>query len=367
MSRQFQRSLTLCIIAVIGMVMVWLLVSLPPAVRALDDENGTLEIIDNSQADFADGVFQRTVVAASPESPSNPDVVGAVELAPAGALNRNNWIEAPARLPQPLSDAPVVSLGRYLFVIGGATTSNSGGDSRSSYIYRGVVNQATGSLETRNPVPPGNDAFTAFEIPAVYPGPECNSNISLAGRSRAGAVAVPATTGSNLGYIFIIGGSMYDQRCTAYDFSTNIVQRATVDANGNIVASGWSAPNNWRFPTLDINGNIITNTASPDLRGIQNVQVVHVRTSNGTDYIYAIGGLSIAPSQFLKEDIYIHTSSIQKLIVTAISSIRPTLARRPYGLGSLTFRLQSTLARQLLPVLPASKVGRRYRKMLSSC
>jgi hypothetical protein len=306
MSRQFQRSLTLCIIAVIGMVMVWLLVSLPPAVRALDDENGTLEIIDNSQADFADGVFQRTVVAASPESPSNPDVVGAVELAPAGALNRNNWSIAAAQLPQPLSDAPVVSLGRYLFVIGGATSPNPGEENRSPYVYRGVVNQETGSLETHDPVAPGNDAFTAFSIPAVDPGPECDSDTPLAGRSRAGAVAVPATTGSNLGYIFVIGGSMYDQDCATYDFSTNIVQRATVDANGDIVAGGWSAPDNWRFPTLDINGNIITNPDSPDLRGIQNVQVVHVRTSNGTDYIYAIGGLSIAPSQFLQEDIYPH-------------------------------------------------------------
>jgi len=302
MSRQFQRSLTLFIIVATGMA--WLLVSLPPVARALNDETGVLEIIDNSQADFASGVFQRTVVAASPSSPSSPDVVGAVELAPAGALNRSNWFIASARLPQPLSDAPVVSLGRYLFVIGGATSPNPGEENRSSYIYRGVVNQETGSLETRDPDPPGNDAFTAFTIPAVDPGPECD--IPLAGRSRAGAVAVPATTGSNLGYIFVIGGSMYDQDCATYDFSTNIVQRATVDANGDIVAGGWRAPDNWRFPTLDINGNIITNPDSPDLRGIQNVQVVHVRTSNGTDYIYAIGGLSIAPSQFLREDIYPH-------------------------------------------------------------
>ncbi len=302
MSRQFRRSLTLCIIAVIGMV--WLLVSLPPAVRALDDENGVLEIIDNSQADFADGVFQRTVVAASPGSPSNPDVVGAVELAPAGALNRNNWSIAAAQLPQPLSDAPVVSLGRYLFVIGGATSPNANEPNRSPYVYRGVVNQETGSLETHGPVAPGNDAFTAFSIPAVVPGPGCIVNKQIAGRSRAGAVAVPATTGTNLGYIFIIGGSMYDQDCNQYDFSTNIVQRATVNASGNIV--DWSAPDTWRFPTLDSNGNIITDPNSPDLRGIQNVQVVHVRTSNGTDYIYAIGGLSIAPNQFLTEGIYPH-------------------------------------------------------------
>lgn len=135
MSRQFQRSLTLFIIVATGMA--WLLVSLPPVARALNDETGVLEIIDNSQADFASGVFQRTVVAASPSSPSSPDVVGAVELAPAGALNRSNWFIASARLPQPLSDAPVVSLGRYLFVIGGATSPNPGEENRSSYIYRG--------------------------------------------------------------------------------------------------------------------------------------------------------------------------------------------------------------------------------------
>lgn len=270
--------------------------------RALEDETGADQIIDNTQADFASGTFQRTVVSAAPASPTAPDAVGAIELAPAGKLNPSNWFPAAAQLPQALSDAPVVALGRYLFVIGGATSPDLEQANRSPYIYRGVVNQTTGAFETQEPVPPGNDAFTAITIPAVDPGPECD--VALAGRSRAGAVAVPATAGSNLGYFFIVGGSMYDPDCATYDFSTNIVQRATVDANGNIVSSGWSAPNSWRFPTLDDNGNIITNPNSPDLRGVQNVQLVHIRTSAGNDYIYAIGGLSIAPSQFLQEDIY---------------------------------------------------------------
>lgn len=271
-------------------------------VRALEDETGVDQIIDNTQADFASGTFQRTVVSAAPSSPINPDVVGAIELAPVGVLNRNNWTTAAASLPQALSDAPVVALGRYLFVIGGATSPNAEEANRSPYIYRGVVNQATGGFETHPPVSPGNDSFTAISIPAIDPGPECD--IPLAARSRAGAVAVPAATGTNLGYIFIVGGSMYDQNCSTYDFSTNIVQRATVDADGNIGSTGWSAPDSWRFPTLDDSGNIITNTNSPDLRGVQNLQLVHVRTSAGNDYIYAIGGLSIAPSQFLQEDIY---------------------------------------------------------------
>ncbi|MEJ5345085.1 MAG: hypothetical protein WHS83_09260 [Chloroflexus sp.] len=279
-----------------------LLVLLPPvAVRALDDETGVTEIIDNTQAEFASGVFQRTVVAATPESPTNPDQIGAIELAPAGALNRNNWRIAAAELPQPLSDAPVVALDRYLFVIGGATSPIANEENRSSYVYRGIVDQESGELvERAEPYPNGNDTFAAFAIQPADPGPDCNT--PLAGRSRAGAVAVPDTSGTNLGYIFVIGGSMYDTDCQRYDFSTNLVQRATVNASGDII--GWSTQNSWRFPTLDDNGNIITNANSPDLRGVQNVQIVHVRTNAGNDFIYAIGGLSIAPAQFLQEDIY---------------------------------------------------------------
>ncbi len=270
-------------------------------VRALEDETGVDQIIDNTQADFASGTFQRTVVSAAPLSPAAPDVAGAIELAPVGKLNRSNWKLSAAQLPQPLSDAPVVALGRYLFVIGGATSPVANEANRSNYIYRGVVNQVTGAFETRDPVPPGNDVFTAFTIPAVAPGPDCPP---MAGRSRAGAVAVPATAGANLGYIFIVGGSMYNQDCRTYDFSTNIVQRATVDANGNIVSTGWSAPDSWRFPTLDFNGNIITDPNSPDLLGVQNVQLVHVRTSAGNDFIYAIGGLSIPWDLLVAEQVY---------------------------------------------------------------
>jgi hypothetical protein len=279
-----------------------LLVLLPPvAVQALEDETGVTEIIDNTQAEFASGVFQRTVVAATPDSPTNPDQIGAIELAPVGALNRNNWRTATATLPQPLSDAPVVALDRYLFVIGGATSPDAEAENRSSYVYRGIVDQESGELVARaEPYPNGNDTFAAFAIQPTDPGPDCDT--PLAGRSRAGAVAVPATSGTNLGFIFVIGGSMYDTDCQTYDFSINLVQRATVNASGDII--GWSAQNSWRFPTLDDNGNIITDVNFPELRGVQNVQVVHVRTSAGIDFIYAIGGLSIAPAQFLQEDIY---------------------------------------------------------------
>lgn len=283
----------------------------PPApAGALEDETGSDQLVDNTQADFADGVFQRTVVSAAPESPNAPDVIGAIELAPVGVLNRNNWRQSVAQLPQPLSDAPVVALGRYLFVIGGATSPTLNEANRSPYIYRGVVNQVSGAFELRSrdssSNDPGNDYFSATFIPEVYPGPECASNVRMSGRSRAGAVAVPATTGSNLGYIFIVGGSMYNQNCQLYDFSTNIVQRATVDADGNIVSGGWSAPNNWRFPTLDGNGNIITDYNSSELRGVQNVQLVHIRTSAGKDFIYAIGGLSVSAEALQRQLVYPH-------------------------------------------------------------
>ncbi|WP_322815415.1 hypothetical protein [Chloroflexus sp.] len=285
-----------------------LLMLLPPvAVQALDDETGVTEIIDNTHADFAGGVFQRTVVAASLKPPTNDpptnlDQVGGIELAPAGALNRNNWLTAAALLPQQLSDAPVVALDKYLFVIGGATSPIANEENRSPFVYRGIVDQKSGELVAQaDPYPNGNDTFAAFAIEAADPGPECDT--PLAGRSRAGAVAVPSTNnGTNLGYIFVIGGSMYDTDCQTYDFSTNLVQRATVNANGDII--GWSAQDSWRFPTLDDNGNIITDVNSLDLRGVQNVQVVHIRTSEGNDFIYAIGGLSVSPEQFLQEDIY---------------------------------------------------------------
>ncbi|OAN46195.1 hypothetical protein A6A03_13095 [Chloroflexus islandicus] len=324
-----------------------LLPAWPPApARALTDEVGTEQIIDNTQAEFASGTFQRTVVSAAPLSPTAPDVTGAIELAPVGKLNRNNWRDPLARLPQPLSDAPVVALGRYLFVISGATNSAEQGANRSPYIYRGVVNQATGSLETRTPVPPGNDVFTAFNIPAVEPGPQCPDRIPIAGRSRASAVAVPATAGSNLGYIFIVGGSVYNTTCQDFDFSTNVVQRATVDANGNIVSTGWSAPNNWRFPTLDDAGNIITNPNSVDLRGVQNLQLVHVRTSTGNDFIYAIGGLSIAPLQFLREETYpyVFYTKVDATNGNLVHPTNPSSATVWARLADLPFELHSGTA-----------------------
>ncbi len=285
-----------------GLFLALLLAAWPPAlVRALTDETGVTEYLYNTQTDFARGVFQRTVVSAAPASPTTPDAIGAVELTPVGVLNRNNWFMGSATLPQSLTDAALVALDRYLFVVGGATSPAAEQENRSQYVYRAVVDQASGALVARDtPYPDGNDVFQAFPMPGVDPGPECDVNISA--RSGAGAVAVPARSGSNLGYIFIVGGSVYNATCQIYDFSINAVQRATVNGNGEITA--WSAPDNWRFPTLDDNGNIIANPSSPDLRGAQNLQLAHVRTSVGKDFIYAIGGLSIAPSQFLQEDIY---------------------------------------------------------------
>ncbi|GIV89565.1 MAG: hypothetical protein KatS3mg055_2083 [Chloroflexus sp.] len=294
-----RRPLLLLTICMLSCTLLLAMVPLG-VVRALVDETGTDQIIDNSQADFAGGVFQRTVVAASPGSPASPDVVGAVELAPVGALNRNNWSTSSTELPLPLSDAPVVSLGKYLFVIGGARTSDLDNPSNSNYVFRGEINQATGAFVTGSYPTPGNDAFKAFAIQEADPGPECD--IPIAGRARSAAVAVPATTGSNLGYIFVVGGNVYDQNCSTYNFSTNLVQRATVNANGDITA--WSTPNNWRFPTLDGNDEIITDPTSPDLRGVQDLQLVYIRTSAGNDFIYAIGGLSVAPSQLVQQDIY---------------------------------------------------------------
>ena len=293
------RPLTLL---VIGGLSLWLILSAwpPSSARALEDETGFTEYIYNTQSDFARGVFQRTVVAASPASPTNPDQIGSVELAPVGALNRNQW-RATADLPQPLSDAALVALDRYLFVVGGATSPNANEENRSRFVYRAEVVQDSGSLvSNETPYPNGNAFFQAFEIPGIDPGPDCD--LLLNARSRAGAVAVPDSGGSNLGYIFVVGGSVYDQNCQTYDFSLNVVQRATVNSSGLITA--WSAPDNWRFPTLDDNGNIITNPNSPDLRGVQNVQIAYVRTNAGKDFIYVIGGLSIAPGQFSQEDLY---------------------------------------------------------------
>lgn len=157
---------------------------------------------------------------------------------------------------------------------------------------------------------------------------------------------------------------MYDTDCQTYDFSTNLVQRATVNASGDII--GWSAQNSWRFPTLDDNGNIITDVNFPELRGVQNVQVVHVRTSAGIDFIYAIGGLSIAPAQFLQEDIYPYVFYTK--VDTNGNLVHPTSA------GSAT--VWARLADLPLPCIPVplsppgppvSKVVCRYSKTLSSC
>ncbi|MEF3275898.1 MAG: hypothetical protein K6356_16140 [Chloroflexus sp.] len=285
-----------------GLCLVLALANWPPPVRALDDEIGSTEYLYNTQSDFARGTFERTALSAA--GVLAPDQAGAIELAPVGALNRENWSGGPA-LPIPLSDAPVVTLGRYLFVVGGATSGVGGGESRSNLVYRAEVDQATGGLvvNSSGPYPNGNPQFWGFEMPSVSPGiPGCNTPISP--RSRSSAVAVPATSGTNLGYIFIIGGSVLetgDNRCRTSDFSISAVQRATVSTSG--VITGWSAPNNWRFPSVDPISGSITNDPA-DLRGVQNLQVAFVRTSTGKNFIYAIGGLSVDPDQYVREWTY---------------------------------------------------------------
>lgn len=248
-----------------------------------------IQYLDNSQGDFANGVFERTAIGPTVVSALPEDEPGVVQLAPAGALTR--WDVALPGLPQAISNAGLVALGDYLFVVAGEL--NTG---RSDKVYRAKINRVTG-----RPVPFDSSSGLVWkdytikaEDAVLVPG--CQGlPVSAAARTRSGVAALETNAGGGLGFIYVIGG-IVNTECEN-DMTTPLVQIGVVNASGDI--TNWiKAP---YLPTPTTSGN---NTTTP--RGIADAMVAIARTSTNERFIYVFGGISLDPTDEFNnfDDIY---------------------------------------------------------------
>ncbi|NNJ10481.1 hypothetical protein EKD04_009090 [Chloroflexales bacterium ZM16-3] len=203
---------------------------------ALDNLPSTL---DNSQSEFATGVFQRTAISPDKTTFSLglneriPDEKGLVQLAPAGILQPWSLTTPPLNLP--VSDAGVTALGTRIYVVGGLKREG-GVDSYSSNVYWSDVNPTLGSIvgwQTSAILPTKMilDNDTIFDTDPNFN--TCKAQTTGA-RTKAGVVGLP--TGTNTGYIYVVGGrvSLPAVNCGVDDLSTSVVLRGTVASNGSI-------------------------------------------------------------------------------------------------------------------------------------
>jgi hypothetical protein len=254
--------------------------------------------IDNTQGNFADGVFQRTSLgpdktSIQPEDPIAPvDQEGVVQLSPAGVLN--DWTPLPNTLPQAVSGHGAAAIGNRIYAIGGAI---AGGFTEAA--YWATVDPITGAIRetsagsgqfwTNNPMPavlaiPYATPDNQPEVPAACATPTAKrTNVGVAG------LATTATTG----YIYAVGGTVNIPGCTQ-GISTPIVQRGTVAANGTIT---WTTLANANVPsplTPDDKNIAGANDVSLGIEGAS-VVIARTRTAAGVNryFLYVLGGKSV--------------------------------------------------------------------------
>lgn len=256
-------------------------------------QGSEIQTLDNSQVQFARGVFQRTSISPdlSPISTVPPDVRGAVQLAPTGALKP--WEKIAVELPTARtaqgddgtrSDAGVVALGNRLFVLAGT----NGAGSTDTALWASL-NQITGDIITHG-VASGDPRFVDenwlnVPLPAAAIVPNCVQPIAK--RTRAAAAALP--TGANSGFIYVVGGlTPFDTGCGdgATELTASGIQIGRVAEDGALT---WASSSN-QLPS----GPILVGDVEVDLgpRGVERSAAVVVRTASGKAFLYVIGGLS---------------------------------------------------------------------------
>ncbi|MEI7645706.1 MAG: hypothetical protein WCJ55_15645 [Chloroflexales bacterium] len=255
--------------------------------------------VDNSQGDFADGNFQRTSIgpAVFPftvTSPDLPDAEGLVQLAPAGVLNP--WDSIPITLPIKVADAGVTAVGKHIYVIGGTITGVGG---FTDAAYWATVDPKTGALVA---LPDGTNYWTNTPMPtataitdSVVDNAPSGCPTPVAKRTRAGVASV--TTGTNTGYIYVVGGAVDPDplNCVTGGTSTGLIQRGKVAADGTIT---WTTlpttsylPSPLPFPSTD--DGITNGSRHLGVEGAS-VVIVHTKSSTSVDhyFLYVFGGKS---------------------------------------------------------------------------
>ncbi|WP_129628183.1 hypothetical protein [Candidatus Oscillochloris fontis] len=254
--------------------------------------------LDNTQGNFATGVFQRTALGpqdladlvsfAYGQNEIN-DAPGMVQLAPAGVLKP--WTEFNPPLPYALTNAGVTAMGNYIYVIGGIYAGEGG---RSDQVYWAKADPTNGNLVgdwQATPMPATQliiDSSPTFN--EVISLAECRaSTANLAARSDVGVASLDKD--STTGYIYVIGGVFKGADCST-EYSTAVIQRATVNkTTGALTWTTFSSSVSLPSPEFPDNGS---STASR-LLGADSISttVVPYRDGNTMRYfLYVVGGKS---------------------------------------------------------------------------
>lgn len=213
---QWHRSITLLVIYSLVLLSSGIFQPTLPSLYAASDEQPELAVggeevkaIDNDQTAFASGKFRRTALTArlSPDdSPYFADLPGGVQLMPVGALTDFSVVHG--RLPTKLSEMGVVTMGKYIILVGGSERQDKEtgfpDEVRSDKVWVGPVEQNTG-------LPPVKNAWvSAPSLPAIQ---ASNFGDLIKGIDDPvgpvvwpAVVAVPDTGETEKGYVYAIGG-----------------------------------------------------------------------------------------------------------------------------------------------------------------
>lgn len=268
--------------------------------------NEDIQDVDDLQGQFADGVFQRTVLGTYKSTAIADDKAGIAQLAPIGVLSL--WGVGP-NLQLPLGNTGLAALGDYLFTVTGEQQVGSG-SGKSDKVYRALVNRENGQ-----PIPFNTNTGQIWEEFTITPAaasalPDCVDQTASA-RTRAGVAATESSSSGTLGYIYVIGG-VVDLDCEV-DLTTPLVQIGTVASNGAI--TGWVKAPNLPTPSGD------TGVAATPL-GIADPLVTIVRTSTNNRFLYVIGGYSTNPFDFINPTDRIYKAAFYARIDPATGALR---------------------------------------------
>ncbi|NTU79808.1 MAG: hypothetical protein HGA45_10465 [Chloroflexales bacterium] len=264
--------------------------------------------LDNTQADFAQGDFQRTAISAGTSDAVPLDEDGTLQLAAVGQLRK--WDVILPDLPVPLGYAGVTTIGKRLYTVAGATSGT--GQQFTNSVFWATVDQQSGSFQNHGLTvdPPeydlADDVWINDPLPRVEafmssaPKAECTTEKIL---SRRGPAVASFVTGTGTDYIYVIGGGFvpsFTPLCDRSILASPAVQVGAVNTTSGDIT--WSKDaeqqNNYlpspNLPRLD---DETWETAThigleAESLGVEGAAAVIMRTSNGTAYLYVIGGVS---------------------------------------------------------------------------
>lgn len=238
--------------------------------------------IDNTMdtQQFGGGVFRRTALSTKQlpaSSPSIPDQPGAIQLMPVGALTDFEVVNG--RLPVKIADMGVVTMGKYMIIIGGNKRIDNENVApntvETNEVWVGAIDQNTGMppLKSQWTAAPSLPAVQIIDIPGLIGG-------NVAELSYPAVVGIPDEPGGDDGYIYVIGGFA---KQAGFDGKTS---SAAVHVgrfeNGSL---SWLPNASPLLPNPDTYAQEIIKSY-----GVHGAEALSVKRGDKT-YIYVLGGL----------------------------------------------------------------------------